>query len=169
MAHFLPSPIATKSKREGETPMARTPRILIVDDSPDLAQMFARFLNRLGYETQTVADGLQAIAVAEKFCPQFVLLDIGMPNLNGFEAAKRLRNKPWSKGMVLIAISGHWNEQYQRWARQAGFDAYMVKPVALKDIADLINTFSQAERQKLSKQRKRRQVTLSRVGGPYFL
>ena len=125
--------------------MARTARILIVDDFPDIAEIFAYLFRRFGYESRIATDGLQAIAMAKEFRPKFVLLDLGLPNINGFETAKRLRNESWSRGMVLIALSGHWSKEYQRFAQEVGFDRYLCKPMPVKDIVALIEELSHLE------------------------
>ncbi len=116
-------------------------RILIAEDYPLAAERFAWLLKRFDYDIRVATDGLQAIAIAEQFQPEVVLLDIIMPKLNGFETAKHIRSQPWSRGIVLIAISGNWNEEYERLSREAGFDAHLVKPAAVKDIVDLIEKF----------------------------
>jgi DNA-binding response OmpR family regulator len=125
--------------------MPRTPRILIVDDFPDIAETLGRLFRFRGYEVRTATDGLQAIPIAEQFRPEFVLLDIGMPNLNGFETAKRIRSKDWSRGMTLIALSSHWSRGYQRRAREAGFDRYLFKPMPAKNIAAVIEKLSDVD------------------------
>ncbi len=122
--------------------MARNQRILIVDDFSDVAELLAYALRSYGYETRTASDGFQALLIAEQFRPQFVLLDIGVPGLNGFETAKRIRSETWSRGTVLVAMSGHSNAEYQRAAREAGFDRYLIKPTPLKEITGLIEEFS---------------------------
>jgi CheY-like chemotaxis protein len=141
--------------------MATTPRILIVDDFSETAALLGHLLSRLaGFETRTATDGFQAIRVAEEFRPEFVFLDIGMPNLNGFETAKRIRKQPWSKGVILIAMSAHWDEQDQRWAEKAGFDGYLLKPMPIKALVDLIEKFSHADRPPSSRTRRHLQRPL---------
>jgi two-component system, chemotaxis family, CheB/CheR fusion protein len=71
-----------------------------------------------------------------------VLLDIGIPSVNGFETAKRIRSEAWSRGTVLIGMSGHSNEEYRGLAGEAGFDSYVIKPMPLKEITGLIEEFS---------------------------
>lgn len=127
--------------------MAKALRILIADDFLDIAQLLGRLITDIsGYETRTATDGLQAIRIAAEFRPDIVLLDIGMPNVNGFETAKRIRANSWGKGMVLIALSGQTDERYQQRAEKAGFDEYVSKPVAVRAILDLIETLLHGER-----------------------
>jgi CheY-like chemotaxis protein len=90
-----------------------------------------------GHQTHTAFDGLEAVEAAEKFKPDLVLLDIGLPKLNGFEACRRIRTEPWSQGMKLVALTGWGQEEDRSRASDAGFDGYMVKPVehaALKQL-----------------------------------
>ncbi len=116
-------------------------RILITDDYPHAAEVLAWLLRRFNYDIRIATDGFQGISIAEEFRPDVILLDIGMPELNGFETAKQIRNKPWSRGMVLIALSGKWDEEYEQLSREAGFDAHLVKPVRAKQIVDLLEKF----------------------------
>ncbi len=123
--------------------MTTSPRIVIVDDFPDTAELLGNLLTRVGgYETRTATNGLEGIRIVEEFRPEFVLLDIGMPNLNGFDTAKRIRREAWGRAMALIAMSAQWNEEYGRWALEAGFDGYLLKPMLVMSIVDLIQKFS---------------------------
>jgi CheY-like chemotaxis protein len=120
-------------------------RILIADDYPRAAETLAWLLRRFDYDIRVATDGVQAIAITEEFQPEFVLLDLDMPKMNGFEAAKHIRNKPWSRGIVLIALSGYWNEKQHELSREAGFDGHLIKPMRVKDIVDLIEKFSRSD------------------------
>ncbi|MGH8654847.1 MAG: response regulator [Gammaproteobacteria bacterium] len=82
-----------------------------------------------GNETHTAHDGLEAVEAAERFRPDVVLLDLGLPQLNGRDAARRIREQPWGKTMVLVAVTGWGQEEDRRKSKDAGFDAHMVKPV----------------------------------------
>ena len=112
---------------EGAPPALR--RILVVDDNQDAAISLAMMLNIMGNETQTAHDGLQALDVAAQFRPDVVLMDIGMPKLNGYEAARRIREQTWGQGMVLVALTGWGQDEDKRKSHEAGFDAHLVKPV----------------------------------------
>ena len=78
-------------------------------------------LHMMGHEVETAMDGLEAIEKAEQFQPDAIVLDIGMPTLDGFEAARRLRQQPWARHVVLIAVTGWGNEDNKRTSAEAGF------------------------------------------------
>jgi CheY-like chemotaxis protein len=118
-------------------------RILIVDDYPDAAESLARLLRSYGDDVQTASDGLEGIAIAETFRPEFVLLDIRMPNLDGYEAARRIRQQPWGRDMVLIAFTAGSQRDEQRLCREAGFNGHLIKPISLTDISTLLANISQ--------------------------
>jgi DNA-binding response OmpR family regulator len=121
-----------------------TCRLLIVDDYPRIADMLAWQLRRFGYDIRIATGAFQALGIAEEFRPEIVLLYIGMPDLNGLETAKRIRKQSWGAGIVLIAISGHWTEQYEQMSREAGFDAHARKPFQVNDIVNLMEELSRA-------------------------
>jgi PAS domain S-box-containing protein len=104
-------------------------RILVVDDNRDAAVSLAMMLRVMGNETQTAHDGLEALDVAAAFRPDVILLDIGMPRLNGRDAARRIRRAAWGKHVVLAAVTGWGQEEDRRQSREAGFDLHLVKPV----------------------------------------
>jgi PAS domain S-box-containing protein len=104
-------------------------RILVADDNRDSATSLALLLRIMGNETQTAHDGVDALAVAEAFRPDVILLDIGMPRLNGYETARRIREEPWGRNVVLVAQTGWGQEDDKRQAKEAGFNFHMVKPV----------------------------------------
>jgi PAS domain S-box-containing protein len=109
-------------------PTARR-RILIVDDNRDAAISLAMMLNLMGNETQTAHDGLEGVEVAAAFRPDVILLDIGMPKLNGYDACRRIRGEPWGKNVVLVACTGWGQEGDKRKSREAGFNFHLVKPI----------------------------------------
>jgi signal transduction histidine kinase len=104
-------------------------RILVVDDNKDGANSLAMMLRLMGHETWTAYDGLEALTAAAAFRPDVVLLDIGLPKVNGYEVARRLREEPWGAGMVLIAQTGWGKEEDKYRSKEAGFNFHMVKPV----------------------------------------
>jgi PAS domain S-box-containing protein len=103
-------------------------RILVVDDNTDAAESLAALLSINGHETRLAHDGLQAVAQAETFHPDVVFLDIGMPTLDGHETARRIRQQPWGKDMVLVALTGWGQSEDRRRSREAGFNHHLVKP-----------------------------------------
>jgi PAS domain S-box-containing protein len=104
-------------------------RVLVVDDNQQAAEVLGMLLNALGNDVRIAYDGLAAIDVAAEFRPDVVLLDIGMPKLNGYDTARRLREHPWGQNMVLAALTGWGQEEDQRRTKEAGFDYHFVKPV----------------------------------------
>ena len=121
-----------------ETGRERGVRVLVVDDNVDSALSMAQVLDMLGYETHAVHDGLDAVASAESFAPDVVLLDIGLPSINGHEAARRIRQLKGGQDMLLIALSGWGQEDDLRRSAAAGFDRHFVKPVDLNVLMDVV-------------------------------
>jgi len=91
-----------------------------------------------GHQTRMVHDGLEALEAAERFRPDLVLLDIGIPKLNGYDACRRIRNEPWGKEMVVVAVTGYGQEADIRNSREAGFDHHFVKPVDYRSLARVL-------------------------------
>ena len=114
-------------------------RILIVDDNRDSADTLAMLLRVMGHDIRTAYDGLEGVAAAEEFRPNVVLLDIGLPKLDGYQACRRIREQPWGRAMVLVAVTGWGQENDRRCSREAGFDHHMVKPVDPTDLEQLLN------------------------------
>ncbi|WP_121968563.1 PAS domain-containing protein [Leptolyngbya sp. BC1307] len=114
-------------------------RILIVDDNEDSALSLAMLFEITGDETQTAHDGLAAIEAAADSRPDVVLLDIGLPGLNGYEAARAIREQPWGQNMILIALTGWGQPEDRRKSTEAGFDAHMVKPIDHDDLLQLLD------------------------------
>lgn len=125
-----------------ETARAAVRRILVVDDYGENAETLAELLCFEGNEVQIAKDGLQAVEIAEKFRASVVLLDIGMPKLNGYEAAHKIREQPWGKDMILIAVTGWGQETDRNRSQQAGFDAHLLKPINYPELAKLIANLS---------------------------
>src|SRR5215210_518027 len=116
---------------ENQEPAGRAAprRILVADDNADSASSMALLLEILGNEVRTAFDGLEAVEVAAAFRPDVILLDIGMPRLDGYDACRRIREQPWGRDVVLIALTGWSQEEDVRQSRDAGFDHHLVKPV----------------------------------------
>ncbi len=119
-------------------------RILVVDDNEDSARGLGRLLRRAGHEIALAHDGAAALEVATGFLPDAVLLDIGLPGLDGYEVARRLRTMPGPDRARLIAVSGYGQESDRQRSRAAGFDAHLVKPVDLAALRSLLATIPSA-------------------------
>jgi len=104
-------------------------RILVVDDNRDSAITLALLLKITGNETKTAFDGLAAIETAEAFRPQVILLDIGLPKMNGNDTCREIRKQPWGKDILILALTGWGQEEDRRKTAEAGFDDHLVKPV----------------------------------------
>jgi len=117
---------------------AITRRILVVDDNQDSATSLAELLELIGHKTHIAYDGLEAVTAAATFLPEVVLLDIGLPKLNGYDACRKIREQPSGKGIVLIALTGWGQDEDRRKSREAGFDGHLVKPVDLAVLAKLL-------------------------------
>jgi PAS domain S-box-containing protein len=113
-------------------------RVLIVDDLKDSADSLAILLSMMGHETHTAYDGEEGVAAAERLRPDAVLLDIGMPKLNGYEACEKIRARPWGKKTLLIAVTGWGQEDDRRRTERAGFDRHLVKPVDPDEVAKIL-------------------------------
>jgi PAS domain S-box-containing protein len=114
-----------------EEPMAPKSalRILIVEDNRDGAESLEMMLRILGDDIRTAYDGQQGVNMAKDFRPDVILLDIGLPKLNGYDACRRIREQPWGKNIVLIAVTGWGQDEDRRRSDEAGFDHHMVKPL----------------------------------------
>lgn len=104
-------------------------RILVVDDNADAADSLALMLQASGHEVERAYDGLQAVQAAATFRPHVILLDIGLPKLNGYEAARQIRQTGWGRSVGLIALTGWGQDEDRRRTREAGFDHHIVKPI----------------------------------------
>jgi PAS domain S-box-containing protein len=113
-------------------------RVLVVDDNRDAAASLAMMLRLLGHEVRLAHDGLQALEAAEAFRPQAILMDVGMPRLNGYEATRRIREQPWGRSVAIIALTGWGQDGDRRRSHEAGCDAHLVKPASLEDLKSLL-------------------------------
>ncbi len=118
-------------------------RILVVDDNADAADMIALSLRLSGYDVKVAYTGQTTLDTAMTYRPQFVLLDIGLPDMSGYEVAKRLRELPQTSGIGLIALTGYGQQSDRALTREAGFDHHLVKPVDPDKIEEVIKTLSQ--------------------------
>lgn len=113
--------------------------MLVVDDNVDAAESLAELLKLAGHDVRTAHTGPLAVEAAEAYTPDVVLLDIGLPGLNGYEVARRLRANAALKGVRLVAVTGYGRDTDLQLAQEAGFDAHMVKPVQLAKVLALLS------------------------------
>jgi len=136
---------AAESKEARRAPSAKAlgRRILIVDDNTDAAESVARYLELEGHEVKAVGDGVQALASMPVFAPHVVVLDIGLPGMDGYELAKRLRDVPVAQPLLLVALTGYGQKEDKVRALEAGFDHHFVKPTDPHALVDLIAQWPQ--------------------------
>jgi two-component system CheB/CheR fusion protein len=121
-------------------------RVLVADDNTDAGWGITKLLDMAGFETLRVSTGRGALAAIEEQRPDAAILDIGMPDLTGHEVARRVRAADWGRTMVLVAATGWGDECDERDAVQAGFDAYMTKPLDMPRLAALLDSMLAAKR-----------------------
>lgn len=124
-------------------------RIVIVDDNRDSADSLAMLLEITGNKTYMAHDGVEAVEVIEKYRPEIVLLDIGLPKMDGHEVCRHVREQPWGKDIVMIALTGWGQEDDRRRSQEAGFNGHLVKPVDYDKLLALLESLTNAERKSL--------------------
>jgi CheY-like chemotaxis protein len=124
-------------------------RILVADDNRDVTEAFQVMLQTLGHEVEVAHDGLDAIHKAATFRPEIVVLDVGMPKLNGYETARRLRAQPGGSDLVLIAVTGWGGDSDKHKSADAGFDVHLVKPVDPVALGHTLNSIRSSRRESL--------------------
>src|SRR5262249_1063691 len=128
-------PMRAENDRGAKLPLRR---ILVVDDNEDAAESLARVLRLTGHEVRTAHDGPGALEATMDFRPEIVLLDLGLPRMDGYEVARRLREQPGAENVRLVALTGYGREEDQRRSREAGFDHHLVKPVDFDALDELL-------------------------------
>jgi CheY-like chemotaxis protein len=126
------------SLSQAPAPVPRPTRVLVVEDNLDAAVTLVDLLTLWGYEVSAVHDGLAAVEVAPRYRPDVVLLDIGLPGIDGYEVARRLRRRSELDGLLVVAVTGYGQEGDRQRAREAGFDHHLVKPVDLEILRRLL-------------------------------
>jgi PAS domain S-box-containing protein len=120
-------------------------KILVVDDNRDAADTCAMLLESSGHHVQTAYTGRQALELALTFRPHALLLDIGLPDMDGYQLARQVRSKPWGRTAVLVAVTGWGQEQDRQRAVAAGFDQHLVKPISAETVETLLHSLARAE------------------------
>jgi CheY-like chemotaxis protein len=122
--------LSSHKRDAGAIPRIAPQRILVADDNHDAAEALSLQLQLAGHEVRTAHDGVEALAIADTFEPDIVLLDLGMPKMDGYEVARQVRTRPHGRRVKLIALTGWGQQQDRDRTSAAGFDAHLVKPVA---------------------------------------
>ena len=117
-------------------------RILIVDDNRDAAKTLSMLLEMTGYETFTANDGITAVDVACESRPDIILMDLGLPRMNGHEACRKIRDLTWGMDVTIIAVTGWGQDKDREESGTAGFDRHLVKPVSLETLQSTFAEFS---------------------------
>jgi CheY-like chemotaxis protein len=124
--------------RPGEAPEGGARRVLVVEDSRDTAASLRLLLEVLGYQVRVAYTGPAGVAEAEAWRPQAVVCDIGLPEMDGYEVARRLRRAPGLKGVLLVALTGYGRDEDRRSALEAGFDHHLTKPADPEELRRLL-------------------------------
>jgi CheY-like chemotaxis protein len=136
----VPAAISPQARESDVVPRGPARRLLVVDDNKDAANGLAMMLRMLGNEVVTAYDGLEALDVAARFRPDAVLLDLGMPRLNGYDTARRMREASWGAELVLVALTGWGQEEDKERSREAGFDHHLTKPAEPAALQAILET-----------------------------
>ena len=139
--HKLPlssSAVSAPTSLPPQPPLSPSKRVLIVDDNHDAAEILAEALTIMGHETRFAHDGPSALRVAAEFAPEVALLDIGLPLMDGYELALRLRALPGLSQVRLVALTGFGQERDRERSRSSGFEQHLLKPVDLEGVRLLI-------------------------------
>jgi CheY-like chemotaxis protein len=112
--------------------------MLVVDDNADSLESTAMLLGMLGHHVATAVDGLDAVRQAEAFRPDVILMDLGLPKLDGHGATRQIRQQPWGSSMVIVAVTGWGQESDRARSKEAGCDAHLVKPIEVADLEHLL-------------------------------
>ncbi|MBA3484073.1 MAG: response regulator [Pirellulales bacterium] len=135
MADSAPEPVSPRDEVNG---CSSARRVLVVDDNQDSGSSMAMALQLRGYNAVTAFDGFEGIKIAEAFNPDVILMDVGMPTMNGYETTRRIRETPWGKGIVIIALTGWGQEGDRVRTKEAGCNAHLVKPANVCELQKLL-------------------------------
>jgi signal transduction histidine kinase len=136
-------PVAASVTRAAPAAEGEKPHVLIIEDNDDGREMMATMLSTFGYPVQQAADGIEGVQMATAQAPDVALVDIGLPGIDGYEVARRLRTHPGTRSMRLIALTGYGLAEDQRRVLEAGFDLHLVKPVDIRRLLDALGERAQ--------------------------
>jgi CheY-like chemotaxis protein len=122
-------------------------RVLLVDDNMDSSEPLSLLLQAKGHETRIAVEGQEAIEMADEFLPDCVILDLGLPGIDGYEVARRLRERPYAAKLILVALTGWAGKDVRVKAAEAGFDYHLVKPVNLEELERIVTAERAQSRQ----------------------
>ena len=131
---------AADSSQPAVSSAASPHRVLVADDNRDAAESLAALLRMVGHDVRLAHDGVEAVGIASEYRPHMIVLDIGMPKMNGYEAARKVRAEAWGKHAMIVALSGWGQEEDKRRSREAGIDHHLVKPLELSALLQLLAT-----------------------------
>jgi signal transduction histidine kinase/CheY-like chemotaxis protein len=140
---LTPAPPLTSTTAEATKPTGPSLRVLVVDDNVDTAETLAMLLKDSGYDVRTAHDGPTALEAALGYRPDVAFLDIGLPGLDGFQLAERMRQQPILQKIVLVAMTGYGKESGRQRSQKAGFDHYLVKPTKFEKVQEILASFSE--------------------------
>jgi len=141
-----PAQVAITAPNNNHKPL----RIMVVDDNVDTVLSFSMLLKVSGHEVRTAHDGPTAIQIASEYLPDVILLDIGLPGLNGYEVAKQVRKLPALDGVVLVALTGYGQESDRQASMAAGFNHHLIKPARLEQVRKILASVADARNEKLT-------------------
>jgi CheY-like chemotaxis protein len=139
IVHAPPASRPAQASVEASVETTVPHRILIADDNADSAESMGMLLRLMGNDVRIASDGLEAVEQAASFQPDIVLMDIGMPRLDGYEAARRIRNQDWSRDTLLVAVTGWGPSDDSEEATAAGFDHHFTKPLDPAELRRLVS------------------------------
>jgi PAS domain S-box-containing protein len=145
-----PDTVSTHPTQAARQAPSAKRRVLIVEDSADTSELLSLLLSMAGNETQIACDGLSAVELAGRFLPDVVLIDLGLPKLDGYQVCRRILEEPWGRNILMVAVTGWGQEEDRRKSREAGFDHHLVKPVDAAHLLELLAQASPARRQQVA-------------------
>lgn len=139
-----------RSRFRQEVALSKAKRVLVVDDHEDAAEMLGLLIERLGFEVRTATDGNEALAIANEFHPEIVIMDIGMPIMDGYETARQMRLQPWAGESCLVALTGWCSPNDVELATQAGFDRHIAKPAGMAELKEMFKSVQGGKNERLA-------------------